>query len=54
MRGLVKEGTIGRAGLKGESEAKEVGLKGKSEAKDTFTNCLEGSYGDFVVTSWTD
>jgi hypothetical protein len=37
MRELVKEGMIGM-----------VGLKGKSAAKDTFTNCLDDSYGDLV------
>jgi hypothetical protein len=43
MRELVKEGVIGR-----------VGLKGKSAARDTFTNCLEESRRTAVATSWTD
>jgi hypothetical protein len=37
MRYLVKEGVIGR-----------VGLKGKSAAKNTFTNCFKDSCGDLL------
>jgi hypothetical protein len=43
MRELVKEGVIGR-----------VGLKGKSAARDTLTNCLEEWRRTAVATSWTD